>query len=109
MAAQLHERALAVGGRHRLEAVERPLDLLLQREVVLDDEQGGDVLGTHVKARVGARGSGRCRHAGAGGGLGGQGAPSPGPNAPAAIFETVVLHVNARGSSDCPSRAEIPV
>ena len=39
VAAQLHQRALAVAGGDRLEAVQRPLDLLLQRQVVLDDQQ----------------------------------------------------------------------
>ena len=39
VATELQQRALAIAGGHRLEAVHRPLDLLLQRQVVLDDQQ----------------------------------------------------------------------
>ena len=39
MAAHLHQCALAVVGGNRLEAVKRPLDLLLQRQIVFDDQQ----------------------------------------------------------------------
>ena len=39
VAAHLQERALAVAGSHRFETIQRPLDLLLQRQIVLDDQQ----------------------------------------------------------------------
>jgi hypothetical protein len=39
MAPELDDCAFAVARGDRLEAVERPLDLFLQREVVLDDQQ----------------------------------------------------------------------
>src|SRR6185437_2386712 len=45
IAAQLGERALAVAGDHRLVLVERPLHLLLQGRVVLDDQERAAILG----------------------------------------------------------------
>jgi hypothetical protein len=51
-AAQLHQRGLAVARRHRFEAVQRPLDLLLQSEVVLDDEQRRRAGVAHTLFRV---------------------------------------------------------
>ena len=39
VATRLHQRRLAVAGRDGLETVERPFDLFLQREVVLDNQQ----------------------------------------------------------------------
>ncbi len=44
----LHERAFPVRRSHGLESVERPFDLLLQRQVVFDDEQGWRLVGVHL-------------------------------------------------------------
>ncbi|KMR64657.1 hypothetical protein EU64_15065, partial [Staphylococcus aureus] len=40
VAAELQHRAGDIIGRDGLEAVQRPLELLLQRQIVLDDQQG---------------------------------------------------------------------
>ena len=47
MAAELDQRALAIAGHDGLEALDRPLDLLLQRQVVFDDQQRRRVAVAH--------------------------------------------------------------
>ena len=47
VAAHLDHRRIPVGGSNGVEAVERPLDLLLQREIVLDDQQRALGFGGH--------------------------------------------------------------
>ena len=39
MTPHLHQRALPVIGSHRFKAVQRPLDLFLERQIVFDDQQ----------------------------------------------------------------------
>jgi len=46
--AELDQRALAVHRHDRLETIQRPFDLLLQREVVFDDQQRRQGTGTHL-------------------------------------------------------------
>jgi len=58
VAAELQHGAGGVVGRDRLEAVHRPLELLLQREVVLDDQQRRSLC-THVGSPRFAGPSGR--------------------------------------------------
>ena len=47
MPPELHQRALAVAGGDRIEAVQRPLDLLLQGQIVFDDQQRRGLAGAH--------------------------------------------------------------
>jgi len=48
VAAEGDQCGFAVARRHAVEAVQRPLDLLLQRQVVLDDQQGPRLCRAHA-------------------------------------------------------------
>src|SRR5688572_5976129 len=48
MTTALGKRAFTIGRPDRLETIERPLDLLLQREIILDDQQWLALVAAHL-------------------------------------------------------------
>ena len=50
--AQLHQRRFPVMGSRRIKAVKRPLDLFLQRQVILNNQQRSCLIRCHATSRV---------------------------------------------------------